>query len=443
MAPSSGSGRTPALKTYSKRVNQHPEEPPSKKRRVEEPTPITPLSQVKQPKGGTIQSYFKPLQPSSIPSKTRPPHLSSDPLEHIFSSTTSQISSDPLEPRSTPPSSPPARPEPAIEYPRRSQKRSKRRLTTRPVLDPIINMSTQGPFDNGNNDGAMFNDHSGAIASSANDPTDPAKIAGQSEHSDKTPSRAKADSNTAVFTKPNLLRTNSRSNTTSLISQKLHQTQLDMGVPSIVVCKECGMQYNTTLKEDQRNHNKFHDSFYYKTKQLATAQIGVNLMQKYVEDQDHDIRVVDHRVLDAHKERAYRALKLTCRDLEGVIPTVNELWSLITNPQNENDPNQVPRYKLFLYLIDLQPVGVLLAERIAGGDDYYHGARELVEEGEVYMCVDRIWVREDMRRKRIASQLVTMAREHFVPGLALSRMQFAFSHPTGMGRQFADAYIKL
>jgi len=203
------------------------------------------------------------------------------------------------------------------------------------------------------------------------------------------------------------------------------------------------MQYNTTLKEDQRNHDKHHDRLYAKIQQPTTLKAGVKLMQKFVEDTIHEIRGIDHRVSGAHKKKAYMALEVTSRDLEGVIPIPDELWSLITNPQNEKDPNQVPRYKLFLYLIDLQPVGVLLAERMGSKGDYYHSDPEFMKEGDIYMCVDRIWVREDMRRKGVASSLVTMARKNFVPGLSLSKMQFAFSHPTGMGREFADAYIKL
>ncbi|KAN0101562.1 ESCO1/2 acetyl-transferase domain containing protein [Hyaloscypha variabilis] len=442
MAPSSGSCRPPALKTYSKRVNQHPEEPPSKKRRVEEPTPVNIPPRVKKTTGGTIQSYFKPLQRSSSPSATRPPYLSSDPLEHISSTIASQLSSDTLEPLSTPPSSPRAKSESTIEYPRRSQKRPKRRLTTRPVLDPIINMSTQGAYHLVSDDGTKSKDHPNAGLSSANGSNNAAKIAGQDEHQGIALSRPEADSNTIQFTKQNLPRATSGS-ASGIIAQKLLQTQLDVGVPAITVCKECGMQYNTTLKEDQRNHEKYHDHLYCKVNQPMAIAAGVNLMNKYVERQCHDIRRVDHRVSDNHKEKAYRALELTLRDLEGVIPTSDELWSLIKNPRNERDPNQVPRYMLFLYLIDLQPVGVLLAERVASGDEHYHSARELMKQGEVYMCVDRIWVREDMRRKGIASQLVTMARYHFVPGVSLSKMQFVFSHPTGMGREFADAYIKM
>ncbi|KAH8770686.1 hypothetical protein F5882DRAFT_441951, partial [Hyaloscypha sp. PMI_1271] len=120
MAPSSGDCRMPALKTYSKRVKYHTEEPPSKKRRVEEPLPVTLSPRVKKPEGSTIQSYFRPLQRSSSPSTTRVPHRASTALEHISSpkyqlpsdslehtspprTRSSQLSSDPLEPTSTPP----------------------------------------------------------------------------------------------------------------------------------------------------------------------------------------------------------------------------------------------------------------------------------------------------------------------------------------------------
>jgi hypothetical protein len=88
--------RMPALKTYSKRVKHHTEEPPSKKRRVEEPLPVILSPRVKKPEGSTIQSYFRPLQRSSSPSTTRVPHHASEALEHI-SSPGYQLPSDTLE----------------------------------------------------------------------------------------------------------------------------------------------------------------------------------------------------------------------------------------------------------------------------------------------------------------------------------------------------------
>jgi GNAT superfamily N-acetyltransferase len=463
--------RTPALKTYSKRVNHHTEEPPSKKRRVEEPVPAIPSPRVKKTKGSTIRSYFKPLQSSSIPSVTRNPHhvsndlehtsspryqLSSDPLEHPSSSVTSpcqftsdpfepitrtrthhrgsgylehtsfrisQLTSDPVEPTSTPPSSPPPRAEPTIEHAQKSQKKPKRRLKTRPVLAPIVNISAQGASAQGSNYGAASSDYLNVVTSSAIGLLDPASREGLDENIARSRSRA-----------------GSNLNVVCLGGQNLHQTQLDMGVPAIKICKECGMQYNTTLDGDRRNHSKFHNSF------VEAKQPGVpyhvDLIRNYFDNDCHIIREIDFRVSDTHKDRAYIALKLASHDLGGVIPTPDELWSLIINPQNKDDQNQVPRYKLYFYLVNLQPVGLLLAERVTRGGDYYFGG-VLPSDREVFMCIERIWVREDMRRKGIASQLVNQAREHFVPGLALSPMEYAFSQPTKMGREFANAYVKL
>jgi hypothetical protein len=490
----------PALKTYSKRVKYHKEEPPSKKRRAEEPLPVALSPRVKKPEGSTIQSYFRPLQRSSSPSTTRVPHRASAALEHISSpryqlpsdslehtspsrTRSSQLSSDTLEPTSTPPSSPPPRVEPSVEHARKSQKRRKRRLKSRPVLTPILNMSTQGASGHGSDDGTEFNDVLGGVISSGISPPWTAKIEGQDQHTANPLPRAKphstisslstqgaSDHNSDGATKHNdhpdgvtassigpvdsasimgqdehatnpRFRTTSHSSVAGSSIQKLHQTQLDMGAPAIKACKGCGMHYNTTLDGDRRNHTKYHNGIV-QAKQLQSDPYGVDLEVDYIGADRHTIREYDYRIQDIHKDRAYKALQLASHDLGGIIPTADELWSLIANPQNKNDQNQVPRFKLYLYLINMDPVGLLLAERIAGGGDYYFGVFPSPSNKTVYMCVERIWVREDMRRKRVASRLVDKARTCFIRGLYCRKLEYAFSRPTELGRKFADSYVK-
>jgi ESCO1/2 acetyl-transferase/zinc-finger of acetyl-transferase ESCO len=444
--------RTLSLKTYSRRVNHNTDEPPSKKQRVEEPLPVTPPPpQVKNPNGGTIQSYFKTLQPSASPAPSRTPHLSSDSYEHTSTTTTrpSQLSSDPLEPTSTPPSSPPPRSEPTIGYPRKSQKRPKRRLTTRPVLAPIINMSSQDASDYGKDGGIESSALSHLGPSSTIGPADSTNSEGQDQNESNNPSLPSSHSSVA-----------------SLATKRFYQTQLDVGIPAMRTCKDCGMQYNTTLEEDRQSHEDYHDGIL-ETKQPSGVPSGVNLMDKYVGDARHLIRVMDHRASASLKEHAIKALLFSWNDLGGVLPTSDDLWSLTANPQNKDHPNKVPRYKLYTYLVNLHVVGVLLVERIAKGGIYYKGPFIYTEHGKVddefvghyapdedqefvyadnpypcYMSIDRIWVRNDMRKRGIASQLVDHARQSFIPGLTISKKEISFSGVTDMGRKFAGGYCE-
>ncbi|KAE8444654.1 hypothetical protein EG329_014402 [Mollisiaceae sp. DMI_Dod_QoI] len=123
MLENGNSARTTNIKTYSRRVTTNAEEPPTKKRRVEDSPVVKSTAAAPQFKRSSIQSYFKPL-----------PRSSSPPCQSPFPS------SDPVEPASTPPSSPPSTIPSSPTYLKPSKKR---RLTARPVLQPIENLSTR------------------------------------------------------------------------------------------------------------------------------------------------------------------------------------------------------------------------------------------------------------------------------------------------------------
>jgi GNAT superfamily N-acetyltransferase len=315
------------------------------------------------------------------------------------------------------------------------------------VLEPIINMSSQGASDYGKDGGIESSAPSHHASSSTIGPADSTSIEGQSQNESNNPSLPSFHSNVAGPS-----------------TKHFYQTQLDVGVPAMRVCKDCGMQYNTTLEDDRQNHERYHDGIL-EAKQPSGVPSGVNLMDKYVGDARHLIRVMDHRAPTSLKEHAYNALVLSHDDLGGVLPISDDLWSLKSNPQNKGDPNKVPRYKLYTYLVNLQVVGVLLVERIAKGGIYYKGPFVYTEHGKLdnefvgnyapgedqefvyadnpypcYMSIDRIWVRSDMRKKGIASQLVDHARQSFIPGLTIPKKEISFSGVTDMGRKFAEGY---
>jgi len=108
------------LKTYSRRVNNNPDPPPSKKRSISDVPAIEEPSLPKKIKRDSIQNYFKAL-PTPLP--------------------TPEPSSDSVEP--APPSSPPSQ---TNDLPLQSQslQRQRRRLKARPNLAPIIKMADNG-----------------------------------------------------------------------------------------------------------------------------------------------------------------------------------------------------------------------------------------------------------------------------------------------------------
>jgi ESCO1/2 acetyl-transferase/zinc-finger of acetyl-transferase ESCO len=305
-------------------------------------------------------------------------------------------------------------------------------------------MSSQDSSDSGYDESLYSDDYS-----LGSEPRRAAKPEGKDEHGSNNSSRS-----------------GSRSNVSGPSTQNLHQTQLDMGVPAIKHCKDCGMDYNTTLASDRRHHDKYHRGIV-EAKQPNNVPAGVNLMETYDGTERQLIRVIDYRAPAVLKTAAQKALDATDPVLGGWDEQYNhrDLWALITNPRDETDPNEVPRYKLYLYLVNLDVVGVLLVERIAVGRLYYSGpviynengkipeevvkdcspgeTQQFIFNDEKYKChmgIDRIWVHPNMRRKRIASQLLDSARQSFVPGITIRRDEISFSQPTLLGRELASKY---
>lgn len=224
------------------------------------------------------------------------------------------------------------------------------------------------------------------------------------------------------------------------------------------------MQFNSTLAEDRKSHDKFHKADHNNkaAKQPVNPEGVVNLMDTYVDGAHHQIRVIDCHSPDLIKEHAKKVFSVSDNDLGRLVIHDHELWREIPDPHNPTDPNKVPQYKLYLYLIDYEVVSYIQAERIRAAGEYYYGQLQYTSEGwddyamagieedqefvyadtpyKVYMSVERVWTRADKRRQGLASKLIDYARKDFVTGLELSKKEIAFSRPTTMGNFFAKAY---
>jgi GNAT superfamily N-acetyltransferase len=139
----------------------------------------------------------------------------------------------------------------------------------------------------------------------------------------------------------------------------------------------------------------------------------------------------------------------------GIIPSGNEESSHARNPTQS---------MAFLFVSSAkQIVGFLLAERITSKTDKISKAKRVLDDNKKEMSernyvpvmydldeniqskvctgISRIWVRSDYQRKGIGSRLVEAMRKHFVGYHILSPEEFAFSHTTPNGTDFAISYM--
>ena len=107
--------------------------------------------------------------------------------------------------------------------------------------------------------------------------------------------------------------------------------------------------------------------------------------------------------------------------------------------------------KVFMYVLNQRVVGCLIAEktnkayRIIPQKQQTEGSSCLVccsrDATKVWVGISRLWVLGAMRGKGIASALVDTMRCHMFNCHMLSKDQFAFSHPTEAGLNFAAKYM--
>jgi N-acetyltransferase len=246
-----------------------------------------------------------------------------------------------------------------------------------------------------------------------------------------------------------------------------HHTTLDVGLDAFKECKECGMPYNSTRAEDRKAHEDFH-------KQVVGGVVlkksskrpDVTVYSEVIEGVEHRIQALSCKDSPDWRLHFEAALQASYGDLDGPPLDSSVLWSEIQDPQHPQSESLVPRYKVFVYYIAGNIVGVLLAEKVSEAGYFYHGDARYTREGsydclvhynldeydrkqqyvytdethKVLMCVDRIWVHAEHRFEGIATWLVDIARENFIFNMDIDKKYICFSWPTTMGREFAAKY---
>lgn len=236
------------------------------------------------------------------------------------------------------------------------------------------------------------------------------------------------------------------------------QTVLNYAKNSFATCPKCNFVFLPSLSEDTTAHSRF----------CLAKSVGE---QPRLKDSDflhrridlsgdvHTIMVVKSGDSDAKRTFAEQALEISYQDLGG--PPIEEfkLWDLISHHEREN----IPRFKVYIYCLNKEVVGIVLAESIEEGGQFYRGDMAFTGNGlispvkvatgfesyvsydktfPVFVCIDRIWVNSKYRLRGFAANLVDVVREDFVTNMELTKVQIAFSVPTDAGFEFASRYCR-
>ena len=203
-----------------------------------------------------------------------------------------------------------------------------------------------------------------------------------------------------------------------------------------VTCPECGHVYNPGQAEDEAAHQKVHDFF--QGKIPFKGWKNYESIQKFGQDEELiAVNAKKHKNLFDKVETEY--LKVVDRDL-GI-----EEGSSRARNRDET--------KFFMYVSDGRIVGILMSEALDSKHKITRAVRnpknkkewlleDVVTSNKVLVGVSRIWVAKDFRRNGIASEMVKAMKCGFYgSAMILKNGEFAFSHTTPSGSEFASKFI--
>lgn len=143
---------------------------------------------------------------------------------------------------------------------------------------------------------------------------------------------------------------------------------------------------------------------------------------------------------------------VSAQDSQSWWQKVEEVRKVVDNELgfSENSIKTRENTKVFLYVLERQVVGCLIAEkinkayRVVPQQPRLEGSGRLVccsqAPTKVWVGVSRVWVLQAHRGKGIATTLVDAMRNNMIENHILSIDQFAFSDPTEVGLSFAEKY---
>ena len=203
-----------------------------------------------------------------------------------------------------------------------------------------------------------------------------------------------------------------------------------------ITCIECGHVYNPGQPEDEAAHQKVHEFF--QGKIPFKGWKNYESIQTFGGDEELiAVNAKKHKNLFDKIELEY--LKVVDRDL-GI-----EEGSSRARNRDET--------KFFLYVSDGRIVGILMSEALDSKHKITRAVRnpknktvwlleDVVTSNKVLVGVSRIWVAKDFRRNGIASKMVKAMKCGFYGSAKiLNNGEFAFSHTTPSGSEFASKFI--
>jgi N-acetyltransferase len=250
---------------------------------------------------------------------------------------------------------------------------------------------------------------------------------------------------------------------------------------TIIKCAKCGMNYDETIDEDVRAHDKFHKKFVNGVS-VAGLKFDTDANVKKEHTRIFPTGVEQYVVLvhanssDAWKAKVVEVLEIVDKEL-GCQPTpAEDLWGSIPDPVLMNaalisaatavrerlpasgnlpEVDKVFEFKVFLVVRGHNVIGCLLAQSIAvakilqlgpNSDDYEALFKEEIivtqEKRPAYLGVNKIWVHQTRRKEKLASLLLETARKKFLYGQKILRSEVAFTAPTQLGQFLAKNYME-
>ena len=219
----------------------------------------------------------------------------------------------------------------------------------------------------------------------------------------------------------------------------LKQLTLNFGQNSTIPnqCKECGLFYSTSDREDIQLHEKIHNERENSLKYFASK--GEKIVQEYY---DGKCLLVEYGV--DSKQAASKALQV----LDYVDADLGIRSEIKSNLEfNQSNLNSIKFY-LFVSFSFKKIVGFCMAEKIHKAfkikflDEKSNSFTYDEEAPEKATCgISRIWVAPSMRRNKIATRLLDCVRINFMYFRSLKLDEIAFSDPTQFGQALAKKYF--
>ncbi|XP_050735189.1 N-acetyltransferase ESCO2-like isoform X2 [Eriocheir sinensis] len=196
-------------------------------------------------------------------------------------------------------------------------------------------------------------------------------------------------------------------------------------------CPMCGLLYEVGNPEDEASHIEYHHHM--------SAALRHNGWKR-----ENLARDLDHL--------GGRVLVVSSQDSQSWWQKVEEVREVVDNELgfSENSIKTRENTKVFLYVLERQVVGCLIAEKINKAYRVVPQQPRQEDSGRLVCCsqaptkvwvgISRVWVLQAHRGKGIATTLVDAMRNNMIKNHILSIDQFAFSDPTEVGLSFAEKY---